>query len=166
LTRDVLVYSKIPRTNLQLEAVALDKLVSDIVQQFRQDESNSAEIAIEMPFLPVIGNESFLLQAISNLIDNAVKFMPPGRVPSVRIWTESKEGKVRLWVEDNGIGIKPEHQKRIWGMFERVHPQTKFEGTGIGLAIVRRTIEQMNGTVGVISDGVVGSKFWIELPGI
>ena len=50
-------------------------------------------------------------------------------------------------------------------MFERVHPQTKYEGTGIGLAIVRKTIERMNGTMGVESDGVAGSKFWFQLPG-
>jgi signal transduction histidine kinase len=166
LTRDVLVYSRIPRANSQLQGVALDKLVSDIVQQYRQEKSNPADIAIEAPLLPVMGNESFLAQAISNLVDNAVKFTPADRVPHVRVWTESNQGKVRLWVEDNGIGILPEHQKRIWGMFERVHPQTKFEGTGIGLAIVRKTIERMNGTVGVISDGIAGSKFWIQLPGI
>ncbi len=106
----------------------------------------------------------FLAQAVSNLVDNAVKFAFPGRMPKIRIWTESKGGQVRLWVEDNGIGIKPEHQKRIWGMFERIHPQTKFEGTGIGLAIVRKTIERMNGTMGVVSDGMTGSKFWIQLP--
>jgi PAS domain S-box-containing protein len=166
LTRDVLVYSRIPRTSLQLQAVALDKLVSDIVQQYRQEKTNPAEIIIQTPLLPVIGNESFLAQAISNLVDNAVKFMPPGRIARVKVSTEPHQDKVRFWVEDNGIGIMPEHQKRIWGMFERVHPQTKYDGTGIGLAIVRKTIERMNGTMGVESDGTTGSRFWIQLPGI
>ena len=166
LTRDVLVYSKIPRASLQLHAVALDPLVSDVAGQYRQSKTRDAEIVVETPLLPVIGNESFLAQAISNLVDNAVKFAFPDRAPHIRIWTEAQQGQVRLWVEDNGIGIKPEHQKRIWGMFERIHPQTKFEGTGIGLAIVRKTIERMNGTVGVESDGVTGSKFWIQLPGV
>jgi len=163
LTRDVLVYSKIPRTELRLHRVALDKLVSDIVQQYIQ--LKAMEISVQTPLLPVTGNESFLAQAVSNLVDNAVKFVLPGKAPQVRIWTEVQEGQVKLWVEDNGIGIKPEHQKRIWGMFERVHPQTKYEGTGIGLAIVRKTIERMNGTMGVMSDGITGSKFWIQLPG-
>jgi len=166
LTRDVLVYSKIPRASLQLHAVTLDKLVSDITQQYLQAKTEDAEIAVETPLLSVMGNESFLAQAISNLVDNAVKFTFPGRVPQIRIWTEGIQGQVRLWVEDNGIGVKSEYQKRIWGMFERIHPQTQFEGTGIGLAIVRKTIERMNGTVGVESDGVSGSKFWIQLPGI
>jgi len=165
LTRDVLVYSKIPRTSLQLHAVPLDKLVTDIAGQHLQAKTKT-EISIEIPLLPVFGNESFLAQAISNLVDNAVKFANTDQTPRIRIWTEAIQDQVRLWVEDNGIGIKPEHQKRIWGMFERVHPQSKFDGTGIGLAIVRKTIERMNGTIGVVSDGVSGSKFWIQLPGV
>ena len=84
----------------------------------------------------------------------------------VRLRTERRGDLVRLWVEDNGIGIKPEHQARIWGMFERVHPQHLYEGTGIGLAIVRKTVERMNGSMGVESDGISGSQFWIQLPGV
>jgi signal transduction histidine kinase len=72
--------------------------------------------------------------------------------------------QARLWIADNGIGIKPEHQSRLFGMFERIHPERNYEGTGIGLAIVRKAVERMNGAVGVESDGVSGSKFWIELP--
>jgi len=165
LTRDVLVYSKIPRSKLHLQRIALDTIVSGIAQQYLQIKSKGVDISVEVPLLPVMGNESFLIQAISNLVDNAVKFTLPEKTPQVRIWTEPNQGQVRLWVEDNGIGIKPEHQKRIWRMFEKIHPQTKFEGTGIGLAIVRKTIEKMNGTMGVVSDGVTGSKFWIQLPG-
>ncbi len=122
-------------------------------------------IAIEKPLLPVLGNESFLAQSLSNLIDNAVKFAAKERAPKIRIWTEPRGDQVRLWVEDNGIGILPEHQARVWGMFERIHPQHMYEGTGIGLAIVRKTLERMNGTVGVESDGATGSRFWIQLPG-
>jgi PAS domain S-box-containing protein len=163
LTRDVLVYSKIPRTAFKVQPVELDKLVSDIVQQNLPAKSKSACIKIEKPLLPVLGNESFLSQSISNLIDNAVKFAAKDRPLAIRIWTERREDQVRLWVEDNGIGILPEHQARVWGMFERIHPQHMYEGTGIGLAIVRKTIERMNGAMGVVSDGATGSKFWIQL---
>jgi PAS domain S-box-containing protein len=165
LTRDVLVYSKIPRAAMQLHEIALDNLVFDIVQQYRQAKPGQADIVVETPLLSVVGNESFLVQAISNLVDNAVKFAAKNRQLSIRLRTEPHQGQVRLWVEDNGIGLKPEHQPRIWGMFERVHPQQMYEGTGIGLAIVRKTIERMHGTMGVESDGITGSKFWIQLPG-
>lgn len=166
LTRDVLVYSKIPRAAMQLQKVALDPLVSDIVQQHLQAKAREVKITVEAPLSAVTGNEAFLAQAISNLVDNAIKFSSPDRKPQIRIRTEALGKQVRLWVEDNGIGISLEHQGRIWGMFERVHPQHLYEGTGIGLAIVRKTIERMNGTMGVVSDGGTGSKFWIQLPGV
>jgi signal transduction histidine kinase len=101
---------------------------------------------------------------ISNLLSNAVKFVPPQARPKVRIGYDANATQARLWFQDNGIGIKPEHQKRLFGMFERVHPEKAYEGTGIGLAIVRKAVERMNGAVGVESDGVTGSKFWFELP--
>ncbi len=165
LTRDVLVYSKIPRAALELHPVDLGRLVSDMVRQNLPAQAKSASITIEAPLLSVLGNESFLAQSVSNLLDNAVKFTAKERPPAIRIWTERHREQVRLWVEDNGIGILPEHQSRVWGMFERIHPQHLYEGTGIGLAIVRKTIERMNGTMGVVSDGIMGSKFWIQLPG-
>jgi signal transduction histidine kinase len=97
-------------------------------------------------------------------LNNAVKFVAPDVKPRIRIRTEQHGADVRLWVEDNGIGIKPEHQSRLFGMFERIHPEKRYEGTGIGLAIVRKALERMNGQAGVESDGLTGSNFWIQLP--
>jgi signal transduction histidine kinase len=97
---------------------------------------------------------------------NAVKFVVAGTTPRLQIWTEKRGGNVRLWIEDNGIGIKPEYQHRLFGMFERVHQDRRYDGTGIGLAIVRKAVEKMGGTVGVQSDGITGSSFWIELPAV
>jgi len=70
---------------------------------------------------------------------------------------------VRLWVEDNGIGIDKAAQSRVFGMFQRLHPTSAYEGTGIGLAIVRRAVERMGGTVGLESEPDKGSRFWVEL---
>jgi signal transduction histidine kinase len=71
---------------------------------------------------------------------------------------------VRIWVEDNGIGIAPEHQGRIFGLFERLHSGGAYSGTGVGLAIVRKGAERMGGRVGVDSKVGKGSRFWVELP--
>jgi PAS domain S-box-containing protein len=164
LIHDVLTYSRLARSDMRLQPVSLQKLVPDIIQQYPAMQAPSAEINVREPLHDVLGHEPSLTQAISNLLSNSVKFVQPGTKPTLDVWTETAEGKVRLWIKDNGIGIKPEHQRRLFGMFERVHQDNNYEGTGIGLAIVRKALEKMGGRAGVESDGVHGSSFWIELP--
>jgi signal transduction histidine kinase len=165
LIQDILTYSRLSRREIKLQPILLDKLTRDIVRQyFDLSASGGPEVNVEGSLLPVIGHEPSLSQAISNLLNNAVKFVAPGTKPKVNIRTERYNGDVRLWVEDNGIGIKPEYQHRLFNVFERVHPEKSYEGTGIGLAIVRKAAERMNGKTGVESDGMNGSRFWIQLP--
>lgn len=164
LTREVLTYSKIARERVALSPVSLDRLVPEVVEQYAPAQRQAGGVQIVMPLHPVLGQEALLVQVISNLLANALKFVAAGVAPRVRIWSERRGEQVRLWVEDNGIGIAPEHQPRVWGLFERVHPKETYEGTGVGLAIVRQAVGRMSGTVGVESDGRTGSRFWIELP--
>jgi PAS domain S-box-containing protein len=164
LTHDVLAMSRLARTAMELAPIDLDRMLREILQHYPDLQNAGAHIHIE-PLHPVVGHESSLMQTISNLLGNAVKFVAPGTVPRVRVWTEVRGENVRLWFEDNGIGIRPEHQRRIFMMFERLNAAEQYDGTGVGLAIVRKAVERMNGTVGVESDGVNGSRFWIELPG-
>ncbi|HAJ63652.1 MAG TPA: ATP-binding protein [Cyanobacteria bacterium UBA8543] len=77
---------------------------------------------------------------------------------------DSPPQRVRLWIQDNGIGIAPEYHERIFRVFERLHGVETYSGTGIGLAIVRKGIERLSGQVGVESRPNQGSCFWIELP--
>jgi PAS domain S-box-containing protein len=163
LTRDVLTYSRIARGVAPLSSLSLDRLVFDVIDQYSPVRRGRGFICVEQPLARVRGHEPLLVQAVSNLLANALKFVAEGETPRVRVWTEKRGGEVRLWIEDNGIGVRREHQARIWGMFERIHPPSKFEGTGIGLAIVRKAVERMGGGVGVVSDGKNGSRFWIQL---
>lgn len=164
LIQDVLTYSRLSRREIQIQPVALDRLVREIIQQYPEMQPPRAQVAVQAPLGEVLAHEPSLSQALSNLLSNAVKFVPPEVLPCVVIRTEPRQGRVRLWITDNGIGIRPEFQPRLFGMFERIHPETKYEGTGIGLAIVRKAVERMGGQVGMESDGVSGSKFWIQLP--
>jgi PAS domain S-box-containing protein len=165
LIQDILTYSRLSRREIQLHPISLDKLTREIVRQYQDlNSTGNSDISVEGQLSTVIGHEPSLSQAISNLLNNAVKFVAPGTAPRVRVRTERRNGDVRLWIEDNGIGIKPEYQHRLFSVFERIHPERNYEGTGIGLAIVRKAAERMGGKAGVESDGVNGSKFWIQLP--
>jgi len=96
-------------------------------------------------------------------MDNAVKFVAPGTAPRLRIYSEPNNGGVRLWVEDNGIGIDRDGKQRLFQMFQRIHGDA-YPGTGIGLAIVRKGVERMGGETGVESEPGKGSRFWLQLP--
>ena len=84
--------------------------------------------------------------------------------PRVEVWTERQASRVRIHVQDNGIGIDPAHHQKIYGIFERVGNVKEHDGTGIGLAIVARAVQRMGGHCGVDSKLGAGSRFWIELP--
>ncbi len=165
LIRDVLIYSRLAQAEIKTEPVDLDELIQDIIDQNPDLAAPEVEVIVQKPLAPVIGHPSSLAQAVSNILDNAKKFVAPGRTPHIEIWTEKRLDKVRLWIKDNGIGINSKFQSRLFGMFERLHDADSYEGTGIGLAIVRKAVEKMGGVVGMESDGVNGSSFWIELPG-
>ena len=78
--------------------------------------------------------------------------------------SEALGDEVRLWFEDNGIGIAKHMQERLFGIFQQLHRPGTYPGTGIGLAIVRKAAERMKGTVGVESEPGKGSRFWLQLP--
>ncbi len=159
---DVLTFSRVTRGELRLETVSTDELVRGLVENYPTMRPPLAEVHIE-PLADVVGHEPSLTQVMSNLLTNAIKFVPPDTIPKVRVWTENRGSEVRIWVEDQGLGIDPQYQHRLFRMFERIHPNFNYHGTGVGLAVVRKAAERMNGTVGVESDGKTGSKFWIQL---
>jgi len=166
LITDLLSYSRIGRQESSLEALSLEALTDRVLRDLQSDlKQRAAEIQVERPLPHVTGHSLLLSQAVSNLVLNAVKFVPPGSAPRVRIRADAAaDGRVRLWIEDNGIGIAPEFQGKLFRVFERLHSRDEYPGTGIGLAIVRRALERMNGSTGVESAVGRGSRFWIELP--
>lgn len=162
LIQDVLAYSRVAKGNITLRPLRVDALVKDIIEQTPELQAPGARIEVqEIP--AVMGHEAYLTQCVSNLLANAVKFVPPGRTPHVVVRCEQRGEIVRLWFEDNGIGISREHHMNIFQIFGRVYPDKKYPGTGIGLAIVRKAVERMGGAVGVESELGQGSRFWIQL---
>ena len=191
LIQDVLTYNRTVLRQAPLHWVDLASLLRGMLDTYPNLGPEKADINIEGPLPAVVGNEALLTQCFSNLLDNAVKFVPAGTRPKVRVWSEILAARPehkndeshqislpitnredsrkstprryeRIWIEDNGVGIPQDAQDKIFRMFQRLTHDPR--GTGIGLAIVHKVIQQMDGTIGVESAPGKGSRFWIELP--
>lgn len=165
LIQDLLAYSRLTQTQIQLQTVDLDALLQEVLSQLEPErQAKQAEITVKLPLPRVVGQRTILTQVLINLLSNAIEYVEPNISPRVQVWAEQRQNRVRIWVADNGIGIDPEYQAQIFGVFERLHSAETYTGTGIGLAIVQKGIERMGGEVGVESQLGQGSRFWIELP--
>ncbi len=164
LIQDSLDYSRVVREDLPLQEVDLGTVVRGLLESYPNLHSSEADIDVHLDGIRVVGNQSGLVQCFSNLLGNAVKFVAPGVRPRVRVFAERKNDKIKVWVADNGIGIPAVATDKLFGMFQRMHRQSEYPGTGIGLAIVRKAVERMNGSVGFESQEGNGSCFWVELP--
>ncbi len=161
LITDALQFSKAGRREMKLGPTDAAALLHGIIQSYPSMQPPKALIRLEGKIPSVLGNEAGLTQCFSNLLNNAVKFVQPGKVPEVRVRAETREGFVRLWFEDNGIGIPKQAQGKLFVMFQRA--TTQFEGTGVGLALVKKVAERMGGKVGMESEPGKGSRFWLDL---
>jgi PAS domain S-box-containing protein len=163
LIQDVLTYSRVNRTDLPLGPVSLDQLLREILTTYPMFQRPHAEIEIVGDLPAVMGIPAVLTQCISNLIGNAVKFVAPGVTPKIRVWSQPlpEEKMWRIFFKDNGLGIEKDAHETIFGIFQRV--SKSYEGTGIGLSIVKKGAEKMGGRVGLESELGQGSIFWLDL---
>jgi chemotaxis family two-component system sensor kinase Cph1 len=166
MIRDVLRYGHVSRIEFAPEPVILGEIVRKLLEEQPALQAGNADVRVEGTFPTVMGNAELLEQTLLPVLCNAVKFAAPGVKPVVTIKAERRDFRVRIWIEDNGIGIAPEHQHRIFEFFQQVHPEAMFEGKGIGLAIAKRAVTRLRGNIGVESIPGRGSRFWIELPSV
>jgi len=161
LIRDVLNYGQVLRAPLASELVDVETLFVELMDTYPTFHRANANIAMEVPFPSVLGNAAMLMQVFTHLLENAVKFGRPGEKPRIKVWSESTPTHVTFYVRDNGIGIPAGQKERIFGLFEQL--DQRCDGTGIGLAIVKKAVDRMGGKVGVDSELGHGSTFWVEL---
>lgn len=166
LIQDLLEYSQLSRSDLSFKAVSVQETIANVMRaQEEHIHETKAEVkVVTEEDLFVRAHPATLENTIGNLLSNAIKFTPVGEAPRIEIGAVDQGSTIRIFVQDSGIGISPEHHERIFRVFERLHGQNAFPGTGIGLAIVKKGVERMGGTVGVKSEPGQGSLFWIELP--
>jgi PAS domain S-box-containing protein len=160
---DLLAFSHLSQQTIELVPVALAEVVASALAGCDAEIRDShARIETPPPWPMVMAHAGTLRQVLVNLIGNAVKFLA-ARIPRVVLRAEERPGgMVRIWVEDNGIGIPGKFHDRIFQVFQRLHTQ-EYSGTGIGLAIVQKGAERMGGRAGLASTPGEGSQFWIEL---
>jgi signal transduction histidine kinase len=161
LIQDSLNYNRAVLDKLVLKPINLGQLLTGLVETYPQFSAGEAQIKLEQDLPVVLGNEAALTQCFANLLDNAVKFVRPGEQARVRVWAEPRGDLARVWVEDRGIGVAQTFQERAFDMFQR--GTNNYEGTGIGLAIVRKLMQRMGGGTGMESVEGQGSRFWVEL---
>jgi signal transduction histidine kinase len=163
LLADLLAFSRISQQRVELASVSLNTIVGTVLSGLQRDiTEKNARVENVGPWPAVLAHEATLTQVLSNLLSNALKFVAPGVAPRVRLRAEEQAGFVRVWVEDNGLGIAPAHQTQIFRLFIRLHGE-KYPGTGIGLVIVQKGLDRMGGRGGVESTLGEGSRFWFEL---
>lgn len=165
LVWDLLAFSRVSRQELLTHSIDLGQVVQDAVQQLKLTEGDRFLIQVSPEQFPrVSGDHTVLVQVILNILSNAVKYVAPGVTPNVKIWGEKQGDTVCLAVQDNGIGIAPDDQERIFKVFERLHGVESYPGTGLGLAIARKAVTRLGGRIGVESRLGEGSRFWVEFP--
>lgn len=160
LIEDLLVLGRLSKEEPSRAPVGLDALWDDLVGQ----NPRFAVARARKPLGYVAASAPMLSLAVSNLVANALKFVPKGAQPDVELFAEKHAGVVRLSVRDKGIGVSAEYHEKIFKPFLRLHAGEKYPGNGIGLAIVKKTVERMGGRAGVDSEPGKGSTFWLELP--
>jgi PAS domain S-box-containing protein len=191
LTRDLLNYTKVATQKIELVPVDPNVVLEDAIIMNEALQEPHATVAIVRPLQCVLAHPTLFTQSVSNLLDNAAKFVAPGVKPRIIVRSETIEADasspvasvkdmagnqftsaappssgiyVRLWVEDNGIGMDNATRDKIFGLFERARDAKQYPGTGIGLAILAKAIQRMGGRFGVESELDGGSRFWIDLP--
>jgi signal transduction histidine kinase len=167
LIDDLLAFSRLGRTDLATGPVdmkALAQLVADEVQRGEADRNGSLEITID-PLPPARGDRGLLRQVMSNLLQNAAKFTRGSPSARIEVGSRPDHGQTVYFVKDNGAGFDARYSDKLFGVFQRLHSTEQFDGTGVGLAIVKRIVQRHGGRVW--AEGAVhqGATFYFTLPG-
>jgi signal transduction histidine kinase len=164
LIEDLLVYNRLSQTPVSLAPLSLAAVFSDVQRAYAYViRALEATVESDVPPVQIVADEAMLYLILSHFLSNALKFVAPGVAPQVRIRVESRDERIRILFEDNGIGIAEEYADRIFGVFQRLNKAEAYPGTGMGLAIARRAAERINARIGVESEPGKGSLFWLEI---
>jgi signal transduction histidine kinase len=161
---DMLDYSRAAEIEPRWTALSLERLCQDVISSL-DGRIRESQAVVTLHELPVLQSDRSLLRMIlQNLLDNALCYRQPDRVPEVRIEAICSADEAVIRVKDNGLGISPDDQPQVFGTFYRLHDDTKIPGSGLGLAICQRAVRRLNGAIELESEPGRGSCFTIRLP--
>jgi PAS domain S-box-containing protein len=165
LIDDLLAFSRMGRSEMMKTRVDFDQLVRDIVKELSED-ARDREIQWEIAPLPaIVGDAAMLRQVMVNLLSNAIKFTRPRPLAKIEIGAlDDRPGETLLFVRDNGVGFDIRYVNKLFSLFQRLHSNEEFEGTGVGLANVQRIVLRHGGKVWAESALDGGATFWVSLP--
>lgn len=168
LIDDLLRFAKIGRAEMLFTTVSLDQLAQEVVQELTQDTKGRRIRWTIGPLPEVRGDRSMLRQVLINLVDNAIKYTRHRDEAQIEIGTvtdkQENQGEIVIFVRDNGDGFDMQYAHKLFGVFQRLHSEAEFEGTGVGLASVRRIILRHGGRTWAEGSVGVGAMFYISLP--
>ena len=165
LIEDLLAYAHIERQAPQPEPVSLQQLVDEVLDSYAHEiAALDAKIDVDVRTPELSVDRNGLALVLRNLVGNALKFSRNAAPPHIRISSREEAGTMLLRVCDNGIGFDMKYHDRIFGIFQRLHRAEDYPGTGVGLALVRKAIERMGGTVRAESEPGKGATFLVEFP--
>jgi signal transduction histidine kinase len=165
LIDDLLLFSRMGRTEMRRQKVVLDELVSSVKESVMTEASGRSIEWVISP-MPVVECDAVMLrQVFANLIGNAVKYTRKQAAARIAISARAVEGgQVEIEVRDNGAGFDMKYAPKLFGVFQRLHSASEFEGTGVGLAIVRRIVQRHGGRIWADSEPGKGATFRFTLP--
>ncbi len=165
LIDDLLAYSRLERREIDLREVELEGMVHTLLTEFTaQLQSENIQFDVDLPELTLLADADGLAQVMRNLIDNALKFSATNPAPRIEIGGRLEEFGCVIWVRDNGVGFDMRYHERIFEIFQRLNRPEDYPGTGIGLAIVAKSMKRMNGRVWAESKPGQGATFYLEFP--
>lgn len=165
LTEGLLTFSRFRHMELTTEQIDCNQLVAGAINNLQsQIERNQAIITHDLNNIKIIGHRLLLTQLMQNLIGNAIKFRQKNVSPQIHVTVEENEADWQFAVRDNGIGLEESHFERIFGIFRRLHIQTEYEGTGIGLALCKQIVQRHGGKIWIESNLGAGSTFYFTIP--